>query len=235
MPYTQITPNLVQLTRLGMMNAFLVREDDGWTVVDTSIGGTEKQIFSAIGALGGGDIKRIALTHAHSDHVGALDALAVALPDAEILAGERESLIMAGDKSLLPDEPQTRIKGGYPKVNTKPTRLLNEGDRVGSLEVIFTPGHTPGHISFFDTRDGTLLAGDAYTVLGGISTAGTMKPLFPLPAWATWHKPTGLASAKKLIALQPKRLTVGHGKTLENPVEAMQKAIDEAMRRLGVA
>jgi hypothetical protein len=49
---------------------------------------------------------------------------------------------------------------------------------------------------------------------------------------ATWHKPTGILSAETLAALQPRRLAVGHGKVLENPVPAMTEAIAEAKRQV---
>jgi hypothetical protein len=49
--------------------------------------------------------------------------------------------------------------------------------------------------------------------------------LFPLPALATWHKPTALRSAQELRALNPSRLTVGHGRVLEEPSVAMDRAI----------
>jgi glyoxylase-like metal-dependent hydrolase (beta-lactamase superfamily II) len=114
---------------------------------------------------------------------------------------------------------------------TPPTRLLHEGDRVGSLEVIATPGHTPGHCSFLDTRDRTLIAGDAFQTLGGVAVSGTLT-IFPLPALSTWHKPTCLESARKLRALSPSHLAVGHGRVLKEPLAAMDRAIARQAREL---
>lgn len=222
---------LVQLSRLWVINCFLVRENDGFTLIDTGMSGTASAILNAAQKLDA-PIRRIALTHAHTDHVGSLDALHELLPDAEVMISARDARFLQGDMSLDANEPQVKLRGGYVVCKTNPTRLLNPGDRVGSLEVIASPGHTPGHIAFFDHRDKTLIAGDAYTTQGGISTGGTMKLLFPLPAMATWHQGTGIRSAEALIALQPERLAVGHGKTLEYPVAAMQQAIDEAKSRL---
>lgn len=222
---------LTQITRLTMMNCFLVREDDGFTLVDTGMSGTANDILKAAQQLGQ-PIRRIALTHAHLDHIGSLDALHDALPDAEVLIGERESRFLAGDLSLDPGEQHDTLRGGFPGSKTKPTRLLTAGDRVGSLEVIASPGHTPGHVAFFDTRDRTLIAGDAYSTKAGVVTAGTYKLLFPLPAMATWSKSVGLRSAEALLALKPSRLAVGHGATLETPAAAMQQAIEDTKRSL---
>jgi glyoxylase-like metal-dependent hydrolase (beta-lactamase superfamily II) len=91
--------------------------------------------------------------------------------------------------------------------------------------VIATPGHTPGHISLLDTRDKTLIAGDAFVTLGGVATSAKGSLLFPLPAMATWHKPTELESARKLRELEPARLAPGHGEILDAPVRAMEVAI----------
>jgi glyoxylase-like metal-dependent hydrolase (beta-lactamase superfamily II) len=222
---------LIQLTRFIVMNSFLVREDDGFTLVDTGMGGSEQGIMAAAAEFGA-PIRRIALTHAHIDHVGSLDALHKLLPDAEVSISARDSRFLKGDKSLDPDEPQDKLRGGYPVISTVPDRLLQPGDHVGSLEVIASPGHTPGHIAFFDRRDQTLIAGDAYSTQGGISTAGTLKLLFPLPAMATWSRETGLRSAEALLALNPRRLAVGHGRTIENPVPAMRSAVTEARQQL---
>jgi glyoxylase-like metal-dependent hydrolase (beta-lactamase superfamily II) len=222
---------LTQLTRYTMMNCFLVREDDGFTLVDTGMGGSAPGILAAAAELGA-PIRRITLTHAHVDHVGSVDALHKLLPDVEVSISARDSRFLKGDKSLDPGEPQDTLRGGYPVISTVPDRLLQPGDHVGSLEVVASPGHTPGHVAFFDPRDRTLIAGDAYSTKGGISTAGTLKLLFPLPAMATWSRATGLRSAETLLALKPSRLAVGHGRTLENPAPAMQSAIDEARRQI---
>ena len=79
-----------------------------------------------------------------------------------------------------------------------------------------------------------LLAGDAYSTKAGTSTGGTFRLLFPFPAMATWHKPSGIHSAETLVALNPKWLATGHGRVVENPVASMQSAIDEAKRKTGV-
>jgi glyoxylase-like metal-dependent hydrolase (beta-lactamase superfamily II) len=109
---------------------------------------------------------------------------------------------------------------------------LHDGDRIGSLEVIATPGHTPGHVAFLDTRDRSVIVGDAFQTLGGVAVSGTFKLLFPLPALATWHKGLSLESARKLLALQPSILTVGHGRVLNNPQAAMERAIRVMERSL---
>ena len=135
---------------------------------------------------------------------------------------------MAGDMSLDPGEPQVKLRGSYPGADTRPSRLLEAGDRVGSLELIPAPGHTPGHAAFVDTRDRTLYCADAYSTLGGVATTAKPNPRFPLPGMATWHRPTALESARKLRALEPPRLAPGHGKVVEDPVAAMDAAIAKA-------
>jgi glyoxylase-like metal-dependent hydrolase (beta-lactamase superfamily II) len=227
---TRHTDKLVRLSRLGAVNAYLVREDDGLTLVDTMIGGSRDGILSAARELGA-PIVRIALTHAHGDHVGSLDALAEALPAAETSISARDARFLGGDRTLDPGEPESKLRGGYPTTRTKPGRLLQPGDRVGSLEVVAAPGHTPGQVAFLDTRDRTLIAGDAFSTLGGVATTAKTNPRFPLPALATWDRPTALRTAQALRALDPARLAVGHGDVVEAPATAMDAAIAKASGR----
>src|SRR3954470_3648672 len=224
------TPNLVRLTRLGAVNAFFVVEGDGLTLVDTMIPKSQDTILAAARELGL-PIARIALTHAHGDHVGSRDALAAAVPTAEVSISARDARLLAGDMSLDPDEPKSKLRGGYPKVQTRPGRTLEPGDRVGSLEVVAAPGHTPGQVAFLDTRDRTLIAADAYSTLGGVATTAKVNPRFPLPGMATWDKPTALRTARDLRALNPSRLAVGHGNVVESPAQAMDAGIARAEGR----
>src|ERR671933_2992813 len=219
-----------RIRRFGFVNAFLVREDDGLTLIDTTLPRSAKAILGAADALGA-PIVRIVLTHAHGDHVGSLDALAAALPQAEVSISARDARFLTGDKSLDPDEPQSKLRGGYPTVSTRPGRLLQPGDRLGSLEVVAAPGHTPGQVAFLDTRDRTLIAGDAFSTLGGVATSAKPNPRFPLPGLATWDRPTALRTARALRALDPARLAVGHGNVVEAPAAAIDAAIAKAEGR----
>ena len=216
-----------RITRFAIVNCYLVPEDDGLTLIDTTLKGAGKTILAAAERLRA-PIVRIALTHGHVDHVGAVDELAHALPQAEVLISARDARPLAGDMSTDPGEPSGKLKGGWPKVATTPSRLLQPGETVGSLEVHAAPGHTPGQVAFYDPRDGTLYCGDAYSTLGGVATSAKANPVFPLPVLATWDKPTALETAKALRALDPRALAPGHGKVVDAPGAKMDEAIAKA-------
>ena len=121
---------LHQITRFRMVNAYLVEEDDGLTLVDTAMMAA-RPILAAAEQLGR-PIVRIVLTHAHGDHVGSLDALKAALPGAEVCISVRDARLLAGDKTLDAGEEAGRLRGSYPGTKTRPDRLLQAGSRVAS-------------------------------------------------------------------------------------------------------
>lgn len=108
------------------------------------------------------------------------------MPDAELLAG-------TGDTDLF------RENAGHTSLYTSPDRLLSDGDQVGSLRVIATPEHSPGHLAFQDQRDGTLYVGDALVNVPTFRVVTFLSPLFPLPTLGTWDRELALQSARKLL------------------------------------
>ncbi|MFD1730490.1 MBL fold metallo-hydrolase [Deinococcus malanensis] len=115
----------LRLVQYGLVNSYLVAEDDGFTLVDAGLPGLERSVKRIVKSTGR-PLKRITLTHGHTDHFGAVDTLKAADPHLEILVGTE-------DRRLLAERG----------CRTLPTHVLKDGDRVGSLLVIATPGHSP--------------------------------------------------------------------------------------------
>jgi glyoxylase-like metal-dependent hydrolase (beta-lactamase superfamily II) len=227
---------LYQITfmpRLFPVNCYFVEEDDDLTLIDAALPYSAKGILKAAQTIGK-PITRIILTHAHEDHVGALDLLKEELGDVPVYISKRDARLMEGDRSLDSNEDQNPIKGGVPKkLKTRATVLLTDGDKAGSLTAIETPGHTPGSMSFLDERTYALIAGDALQTRGGIAVSGDFKPLFPFPAFATWSKKAALESAKKIVRYNPALLAVGHGELIEKPVKEIERAIINLEKKIG--
>ncbi len=96
-----------------------------------------------------GDVTHIILTHAHFDHVGAVQELCMAYPNAIFAVGEHEPL--NGRFSHL-----GRNDGPLPT----PNLLLKDNSTIGPFTVLHTPGHTKGSICLLDEKDNILISGD---------------------------------------------------------------------------
>ncbi len=120
-------------------------------------GGDVERILQAIERL---DLRveKILITHGHIDHAGGAAELAERL--AVPIEGPHEE-----DRFWIDGMPQQALTFGFPNVRAfTPDRWLKQGDRVqvGNLElqVLHCPGHTPGHVVFFDEDAKLALVGD---------------------------------------------------------------------------
>src|ERR1700744_3075384 len=128
MKITRVAQYGLQLTRLNFVNCYLVREDDGYTLVDAGLKGSENEILKAAGNI---PIKRILLTHPHVDHLGSVDALVARIPGVILGASERSIPLMRipPDLSLRPGEVG-EIRGGVPGIKAEPSFVIKAGARI---------------------------------------------------------------------------------------------------------
>ena len=139
-------------------------------------------ILAAAEALGA-PIRRIALTHAHGDHIGSLDALA------RRAAGRRGPDLARATRDCSPRTSRS-IRASRRTSCAAATGREDRGRRGRSRRATASarsrstprPGHTPGQVAFLDTRDRTLYCADAYSTLGGVATTAKANWRFPLPA-----------------------------------------------------
>jgi glyoxylase-like metal-dependent hydrolase (beta-lactamase superfamily II) len=96
-----------------------------------------------------------------------------------------------------------------------------------------SPGHSPGHVAFRDSRDGTLIAGDVFTSYGRVNATSHLYLRFPFAYFPTWDRGMDLASARAVRALEPSLLAVGHGPAVPDPGASVDAAIARAEARSG--
>ena len=111
---------------------------------------------------------------------------------------ELDARIHAGEKVV-----EGKLTGSWPKLQTVPDVRLAPGDRVGSLEVVASPGHTPGHVAFLDTRDRTLIAGDVFTSYGRSRSPTTSTCASRSRRWRPWTSAQDLQSARDAARARP--------------------------------
>lgn len=210
---------LVTMPQLFPINCYLIKEKGSLTLIDCSKKGDGRKIIAAIQSENC-PLKHIILTHAHSDHVGDIDKIKDAFPNAQIILSEKEAVDLNQKKKQLTPVP------------VQVDRLVTEGDWVGSLLVKETPGHTRGSISLVDLRSNFVFVGDLIQTKGGSAIAGDTRFFFPFPALATENKRAAIESFELLSKEQYNRYYCGHGSYLQHDSQEIQELIVRAKAKV---
>ena len=218
----QILPNVHFVTGLPVGRVYVIEDADGLTLIDASVPGTAGAILSQIKSLGRTpqDVKRILITHAHPDHVGALPELK-AKTGAQVMAGALEQPVLEGQQPVSRVDLATLkgpIKFRPPKTVFKPVaveRALQDGDTIpalGGLRAVFTPGHAPGHMAFWQPEQRIVFCGD---VLFNAPKLGLP------PDFLTVDRAQNIRSVGVLARLSPMVVCFGHGQPLTHNTPAV--------------
>jgi glyoxylase-like metal-dependent hydrolase (beta-lactamase superfamily II) len=209
-----------------VVQAYAVRERDGFNLIDTSTAGEEGAILELLATLeretpDGVRVYDILLTHGHDDHVGSAAALADRT-GGRVIASREEAAAIRGDRTAPPPVLSdweiplfNEVTATVPRARSLvPDRLVVDLEQLGwqrDATVVATPGHTPGHISVWFDRDRVLVAGDALASYDGRPIVGVFNSD---PRAAT-------SSARHLATLDAEVVCFGHGEPLRQDAAAL--------------
>ena len=217
--------------------------DRQWVLIDAALPHTAGLIVKAAQERFGPDSRpaAILLTHGHFDHVSALEDLAT-LWDVPIYAHELERPYLDGTAAYPPPDPtvgglMSTLSPLFPRGPLDVSSRLQNLPADGSVPAmpgwrwLHTPGHAPGHVSFWRESDRALLAGDAFitTAQESAYSAATQQvemhgpPMYFTPDW-----PSAKASVERLAALEPELAITGHGRAMHGA--AMRDALHALAR-----
>lgn len=171
----------------------------GDVLIDSGLAIHRKRI---LGQLKGREITANALTHAHFDHYGSSHAICEQL-GIPLWCGAEDAEAVEKGKMV--------VRGGRLVPAAKPhpvQRRLKEGDEVAGFAVLDTPGHSPGHVSYWRESDRVLVCGDVMWGYNPFLLAGGIQEPWPL---ASPDHRRNRDSARRLAALEPALICFGHG------------------------
>ena len=222
----EISANL--MTGPGIINPTLIWDEDEIVLVDSGLPRQVQEFSEAFSKAGVPfeRLSRIILTHSDTDHVGGLASILNASPQKiTILAHEKEKPYieteippirmtqMEGQLETLPEERRQKmaelcesLRANYKKLKANVDLTVEDGEELpycGGITVVYTPGHTPGHICLYHKQSKTLIAGDALSVEGGV--------LVHSPRFLCLDKEQYDSSLKKLTKFNIETVICYHG------------------------
>lgn len=227
----QLTPTVFGiLTQFNGLNAYLIRGHDGFTLVDAGLKGFHRYVQRALRQLGSrlDALKRIVITHAHPDHVGALPKLQQ-MVNATTYAHRLDAPVIRGDWPMAYPKPEELspihrlLQGSMHRLALTPARVdveLVDGQTLpeaAGARVIHLPGHSHGQIGLYLSEEKTLIGGDVVIHWPW----GLALPLRPAsPDWAAVKQ-----SIRKAAELPLDNLLLGHGAPILGRAQARLQAL----------
>jgi glyoxylase-like metal-dependent hydrolase (beta-lactamase superfamily II) len=244
----ELAPDLAY-QRLAIVNVIYcgtpLAGDRNWVLIDAGVIGSMSAIERAANERFGAGARpsAIVLTHGHFDHVGVLEDLAEKW-DVPVYAHELEAPYLNGSASYPPPDPS--VGGGLLALSSAlfPTAPVNVASRLRVLPKdggvpplpgwiwLHTPGHAPGHVSFWRAADRALIVGDAFVTTAQESAyaVATQEPeIHGPPMYFTNEWDKARESVRKLAALEPELAVTGHGRAMRG--SQMRAALHELARR----
>lgn len=217
-------------------------QNKDWVLIDTGMPKSYKNIIEvAEKRFGKGNPPAaILLTHGHFDHVGGITDLAKEWK-VPVFAHPLEMPFLTG-KENYPEPDPTAEEGMLGKISSiYPTEPIDISEVLVELPAdhsvpnlqdwswIHTPGHSPGHVSFFRERDKSLIVGDAFITVRQDSFYKVLlqkKEINGPPRYLTPDWTSAKESVLKLEALHPEIAVCGHGPVMEG------EELKEGLKRL---
>jgi glyoxylase-like metal-dependent hydrolase (beta-lactamase superfamily II) len=202
----------------SFVNLYLILEADGLTLIDAGLAKSGPKVaLEAIAKLGREpkDLRRILFTHSDPDHTGGAAELKH-ISGSSLQASAHESSMMAqGQPGRPANNAFVKLMIGLmvPKIVPQTADVLLEDGQdipvLGGLRVINTPGHTPGHVSFYSSGQKILFAGDSMRCEKDTLGFG--------PGPFTWNLEAGIESVRKQAKLEVDLVCCGHGSVVRGP------------------
>ena len=216
----ELAPNIYRIPTMGSgINSFLFKESDGsLTLVDCGLKSSPKKIQAAIKSLNHDitDVNRVIFTHSHDDHTGGAAQIIDLIGKSEVIAHEKEKNYL--ESGTNPPQDYSHFaglffrfmpSGGFAPITVDKT--VTDGELLpvgGGLQVIHTPGHTPGHVSLLHKESGVLITGDSVFNFG-------FKIAWSLSAFCTNFEESK-KTALKFLDIEYKVTAFTHGPHIED-------------------
>ncbi len=216
----------------GTVYPVLLADGRETVLVDCCFPGYWEGLHAALKEVGVDELTGLLFTHQDMDHIGCVNEIKQQWPKVHLYAHKEEAPYLDGRKTpvklaameanmaSLPDQQQVFFKAfraGFENRRMVIDRPVQQGDNLpicGGVQIVHTPGHTPGHICLYIPLAKLLIAGDALNIHEGKLTGPA--------AQHTLDMPLALESIGRLKQLDVEKVVTYHGGVINCSLESLE-------------